>query len=80
MKFKKWSYIIFYFCIVNTLTTGLVMEFTSKEFSKPFENIHLLSLYYLIPFIAIHLIGVLKAEFTDQKEIIYRIIRVSKYN
>ena len=79
-KFQKWTYIIFYFCIAITLSTGLVLEFTTKEFSKPFENIHVLSLYYLIPFIIIHLSGVIIAEFTTQKGIIYKIIRGSKEN
>ncbi len=78
LRIKKWTYIIFYICITITLTTGLVMEFSTKEFSKPFENIHVLSLYYLIPFIGIHLVGVLKAEFTDEKGIISKIIRGSK--
>jgi cytochrome b561 len=78
LKIKKWTYIIFYLCITISLTTGLVMEFAAKEFSKPFENIHVLSLYYLIPFIGIHLIGVLKAEFTNEKGIISKIIRGSK--
>ena len=80
MKFKKWTYLIFYVCIATTLTTGLVMEFTPKEFSKPFESIHVLTLYYLIPFLVIHLAGVLKAEFTDEKGIISRIISGSKDN
>lgn len=79
-KFQKWTYIIFYICIAVTLSTGLVLEFTSKEFSKPFENIHVLSLYYLIPFIIIHISGVMIAEFTEQKGIIYNIIRGSKNN
>lgn len=78
IKFKRWTYILFYICIATTLFTGLVMEFSEKEFSKPFESIHVLSLYYLIPFILIHLTGVLVAEFTDQKGIIYKIIRGSK--
>jgi cytochrome b561 len=78
LKIKKWTYIVFYVCITITLTTGLVIEFAPKEFSKPFENIHVLSLYYLIPFVVIHLVGVLKAEFTDEKGIISKIIRGTK--
>jgi cytochrome b561 len=79
-KFQKWTYIVFYICIAITLSTGLVLEFTSKEFSKPFEDIHVLSLYYLIPFIIIHISGVMMAEFSNQKGIIYNILRESKIN
>lgn len=77
-KIKKWSYIIFYLCIVISLTTGLVMEFGPKELGKPSEKIHVLGIYYLIAFIGIHWAGVLRAEFTDQKGIISKIIRGSK--
>ena len=38
------------------------------------EDIHVLSIYYLVPFIIIHLTGVLWAEFTDQKGIVSRIV------
>jgi cytochrome b len=42
------------------------------------EEIHVLGIYYLIAFIAIHLAGVLIAEFTDQKGIVSRIVSGSK--
>ncbi|MFZ1806312.1 MAG: cytochrome b/b6 domain-containing protein [Cyclobacteriaceae bacterium] len=38
------------------------------------EEIHVLSIYYLVPFIVVHLTGVLLAEFTDQKGIVSRIV------
>jgi len=74
MKFQKWTYIIFYFCVIVSLATGLIIELGPKEFKKPLEEIHVLGVYYLIAYISIHLAGVLIAEFTDQKGIISRIV------
>jgi len=78
MKFQKWTYIIFYLCVIVSLATGLIIEFGPKEFKKPMEEIHVLGIYYLIAFIVIHLAGVFIAEFTEQKGIISRIVSGSK--
>lgn len=78
MKIQKWTYIIFYVCVIVSLITGLIIELGPKELKKPMEEIHVLGIYYLIAFIAIHLAGVLIAEFTNQKGIISRIISGSK--
>lgn len=78
MKFQNWTYIIFYFFVIVSLATGLIIELGPKEFKKTMEEIHILGIYYLIAFIAIHLIGVLMAEFTDQKGIISRIVSGTK--
>ncbi len=78
VKFQKWIYIIFYICTIVSLTTGLIIELGPKDLKKPMEEIHVLSIYYLISFIAIHLMGVVIAEFTDQKGIVSRIINGSK--
>jgi cytochrome b561 len=77
-KLQKWIYLIFYLCVTTSLITGLIIKFGAKEFKKPMEEIHVLSIYYLIGFITIHLAGVLIAEFTDQKGIVSRIISGSK--
>ncbi len=77
-KFQKWTYIIFYLCVVISLVTGLIIEFGTKEFKTPMEDIHVLGIYYLIGFIVIHITGVLIAEFTNQKGIISRIVSGSK--
>ncbi len=74
-KFQKWTYIIFYICVVISIVTGLIIELGPKDLKKPMEEIHVLGIYYLIAFIAIHLGGVLIAEFTNDKGIISRIIR-----
>jgi cytochrome b561 len=78
VKFQKWTYIIFYLCVIVSLITGLIIELGPKEFKKPMEEIHVLGIYYLIAFIGIHLAGVLIAEFTNQKGIISRIVSGSK--
>lgn len=78
MKFQKWTYIIFYLCVIGSLTTGLLIEFGPESFKEPMEEIHVLGIYYLIAFLAIHLGGVLIAEFTNQKGIISRIISGKK--
>lgn len=77
-KFKKWTYLIFYVCVLISLVTGLIIEFGPREYKKPMESIHILSIYYLIPFILIHLLGVLRAEFTWDKGIISRIVSGNK--
>ncbi|MCK5814627.1 MAG: cytochrome b/b6 domain-containing protein [Flavobacteriaceae bacterium] len=78
IKFQKWTYILFYLCTIISLATGLIIVLGPKEFKKPMEEIHVLSIYYLIVFIAIHLAGILIAEFTDQKGIISKIVSGAK--
>lgn len=73
-KSQKWMYIIFYVCVIISLVTGLIIELGPKELKKPMEEIHNLGIYYLVAFIVIHLVGVLIAEFTNQKGIISRIV------
>jgi cytochrome b561 len=80
MKIQQWTYILFYVCVIISLTTGLIIALGPKELKKTMEEIHVLGIYYLIAFIVIHLAGVLIAEFTDQKGIISRIISGSKVN
>ncbi len=82
-KFQKWTYLIFYICVLISLVTGLIIELGPKELKKPMEEIHVLGIYYLVAFIGIHIGGVLMAEFTNQKGIISRIIsgrKIGKYN
>lgn len=73
-KFQKWTYIIFYICVIISLITGIIIELGPKDLKKPMEEIHILGIYYLVAFIVIHVAGVLMAEFTEQKGIISRII------
>ena len=73
-RFQYWVYLVFYVCVVLSLITGLMMEFGPTNLEELMEEIHVLSLYYLIPFLVIHLGGVLMAEFTTHKGIISEII------
>lgn len=77
-KLQKWTYILFYSCIIVSLGTGLIIVFGPKDLKKSMEEIHELGIYYLAAFIILHLAGVFLAEFTDQKGIISRIISGSK--
>lgn len=74
-KFQYWAYIIFYLGLAISLATGLIIEFGPKTLKKPVEEIHVLSLYYLIPFLIVHIGGVILAEFSNQPGIVSRIIR-----
>lgn len=76
-QFQKWTYIIFYVCVVVSLVTGLIIELGPKDLKKPMEEIHVLGIYYLLAFIALHIGGVVMAEFTNQSGIISRIVRGS---
>ncbi|MDM8160186.1 cytochrome b/b6 domain-containing protein [Labilibaculum sp. K2S] len=73
-KIQKWTYIIFYVCVIISLVTGILIEWGPKSLKKSMEGIHVLSNYYLIPFIAIHLAGVLIEEVTSKKGTVSRII------
>lgn len=73
-KFKNLTYLLFYACVCISLVTGLLLQFGPKQYKEPVEDIHVLGIYYLIAFIAVHLTGVLTAEFTRQKGIVSAII------
>lgn len=77
-KFQYWVYLIFYIGVVISLVTGLLMEFGPRSWKLSMIKIHNLSNYYLIPFIIIHLAGVLLAEFTNQQGIISKIVSGTK--
>lgn len=73
-KFQNWIYLIFYVFVVISLATGLLIKFGPKELKTSVEEIHVLSIYYLIAFIILHIGGVLWSEFTSQKGIISKIV------
>ncbi len=73
-KIKRWIYIIFYFCVVISLITGILIEYGPPSLKKAMKLIHKPSVYYLVPFIIIHLGSVLLAEFTKVGGIISSII------
>lgn len=73
-KIQYWTYLIFYVFTGISLITGLIIEWGPKTYKKPMEEIHELSIYYLLAFIVIHFGGVLVAELGSQKGIISKII------
>jgi cytochrome b561 len=73
-KFQYSIYLIFYIFVFVSLTTGLLIEFGPKSWKDPMESIHVLSIYYLLIYIFLHLGGVLRAEFTKQPGIISKMI------
>jgi cytochrome b561 len=77
-KFQNWSYLIFYLGVAISLITGLIMEFGPRYWKLLMIQIHNCSNYYLIPFIIIHLSGVVLAEFTNQQGIVSKIISGTK--
>lgn len=77
-KFQFWVYLVFYACTAVSLITGLIIEFGPKEYKKPMEEIHELSMYYLLGFMILHFGGILIAELTSDKGLVSRIISGSK--
>jgi len=73
-KFQYWVYAVFYVCVATSLFTGLMIEFGPENIKDPMEEIHVLSIYYLVAFLILHFGGVLLAEFSNQKGIISRIV------
>ena len=74
-KVQYWSYIIFYVFIGVSLVTGFFIENGPRDWKEPLESVHTLALYYLLPFIFIHFIGLFLAEKGESKGIVSRIIR-----
>lgn len=79
-KFQNWTYIIFYGCVVISLSTGLLIKFGPKELKDPMEETHALSIYYLVAFIILHIGGVLWSEYTNQKGILSKIVSSNRKN
>lgn len=78
VKFQYWAYLVFYICVAVSLITGLIIELGPKSMKGFMESIHVLSIYYLVPFLFIHIGGVLYAEFTTQPGIISRVVSGTK--
>lgn len=73
-KFQMWVYRIFYIFLGITLITGLYMKFGPDTFGDLAEDIHKLTLYYVVPFLILHFTGILIAEFTTKKGIVSKMI------
>ena len=73
-KFQYGIYVVFYSFLAISLVTGLIIEFGPKTMKKPMEEIHIISIYYLIAYIIVHIGGVLIAEFTNEQGIVSKMI------
>jgi cytochrome b561 len=77
-KFQFLIYWFFYVFAGTSLFTGLMIEFGPLTLKHSMAAIHVLSIYYLVPYIIIHITGVLIAELSDQQGIISRTISEGK--
>jgi cytochrome b561 len=73
-RFRSWVYVIFYIFLAGSLITGLLIEFGPGSVHQISEEIHKLSIYYMVAFIALHLVGVVIADGTKERGIISKII------
>lgn len=73
----RWQYaiyLVFYVLLGASLTTGLLIEFGPDAWHEAVEEAHVLSIYYFITYMVLHLGGVFLAEFTSLPGIISRIV------
>ena len=77
-KFRSWLYIIFYFLLAVSLFTGLMVVNGPKDLKEGMEWIHVKSLYYVVVFIIVHILGVVIADAGAEKGVISRMITGSK--
>ncbi|RTY73211.1 cytochrome b/b6 domain-containing protein [Flavobacterium sp. LS1R10] len=77
-KIHYWTYLVFYACVAISLITGLIIVLGPENRKESMEDIHVLSIYYLLTFIVIHLASIFFSEFTNQQGLISRIISGSK--
>lgn len=73
-KFQAWVYISFYSILGLILVTGLLLKFGPQSIEDMAKEIHVLALWYFIPFIAIHLMGIVLAEQNEEKGIVSKMI------
>ena len=73
-RFRSWVYLLFYVFVAVSLITGLLIEFGPGSIHEPSEEIHKLSLYYMVGFIALHLVGVVIADGGKERGIISKMV------
>ncbi|ALM48433.1 cytochrome B [Flavobacterium psychrophilum] len=77
-KFKSWVYILFYLFLGTSLFTGLMKVLGPESTEHIMEEIHVLSLYFAVPFIVLHTFGVLIADAGKERGVISKIISGDK--
>ncbi|KOS06020.1 cytochrome B [Flavobacterium akiainvivens] len=73
-RFRSWVYVLFYVFTATSLLTGLIIKFGPDSIHDINEEIHKLSLYYMVAFIGLHLVGVVAADGDKERGIISKII------
>jgi cytochrome b561 len=73
-KVQGWAYIIFYFLMGISLITGFLIVKGPEDWEKLLESIHVQSIYYIVLFIFMHMVGLVLAEISDQKGIVSKMI------
>lgn len=73
-KFQAWVYIVFYTGLGLSIITGLTLKFGPESIGAITEDIHVLALWYLIPFLVLHLGGMVIGEVSKEKGIVSKMI------
>ncbi|MBB1389720.1 cytochrome b/b6 domain-containing protein [Shewanella sp. SG44-6] len=73
-KFQAWVYWLFYAGVALSVITGLLLKFGPESIEGQAETIHVLALWYFIPFISLHLAGILVAESGHEKGLVSKMI------
>ncbi len=73
-KFQLWVYRGFYILLGFTLISGLMIKFGPDFLHDVSEEIHKLTLFYIIPFLILHFSGIIIAEFGSKKGIVSKMI------
>jgi cytochrome b561 len=73
-KFQAWVYWIFYAGVALSVILGLLLKFGPEAIEDQVETIHKLALWYFVPFIGLHLAGILVAESGNDKGLVSKMI------
>lgn len=73
-KFQSWVYIGFYICLGLSLVSGALIALGPESYEDAIEPYHKLSIYWLLTYMALHLFGIMTAEFGKGKGIVSRMI------
>jgi cytochrome b561 len=73
-KMQAWVYWLFYLGVTASIMTGLLLKFGPESIEELAETVHKLALWYFIPFIVLHLAGIVFAEAGHDKGIVSKMI------
>lgn len=73
-KIQAWIYWLFYLGVTASIITGLLLKFGPESVEELAETVHKLALWYFVPFIVLHLVGIVLAEAGHDKGIVSKMI------